>query len=276
MMNIREYCPLCNCEQSTKIKTLKIDQHFISFIEQYYGDNSFKLIGKFIDNDIQYFQCNSCELTYQQNVLSEDGMYVLYENLIDPIKSLNKRLSLTIKQNLRGVFLLFNLINKINKPINNITVVDIGMGFGNMLSYSKSLGCVKSYGIELSKLRIEYAKENFGVSSFDSLDYFQNNSVDIILSNQSLEHIANVRKTLDLIEQKLTVGGFVYIAVPNSTNETSFLHKGAFQPLEHINSFIPKSKSFLFSDNMKYQFMLKNLRPGSGTIWLFKKIREYK
>ncbi len=276
MMNIREYCPLCNCEQSTKIKTLKIDQHFINFIEKYYGDKSFKLIGKFIDNDIQYFQCYSCELIYQQNVLSEDGMHVLYEDLIDPIKSLNKRLSLTIKQNLRGVFLLFNLINKINKPINKITVVDVGMGFGNMLSYSKALGCVKSYGVELSKLRIEYAKENFGVSSFDSLDHFQNNSVDIFLSNQSLEHIAYVRKTLDLIEQKLTVGGFVYIAVPNSTNEKSFLHKGAFQPLEHINSFIPKSKSFLFSDNMKYQFMLKNLRPGSGTIWLFKKIREYK
>ena len=89
-----------------------------------------------------------------------------------------------------------------------------------------------------------------------------------------MEHIKDVRKTLDLIEQKLTVGGFVYITVPNSSNEKLFLHKGAFQPLEHINSFIPKSKLFLFSDNMKYQFMLKNLRPVSGTIWLFKKIRQ--
>ena len=250
MMNIRENCPLCNCAQSTKIKTLKIDQPFINFIEEYYGDKSFKLIGKFIDTDIQYFQCCSCELIYQKNILSEDGMSVMYEDLIDPIKSLTKRLSLTIKQNLRGVFLLFNLINKINKPINNITIVDVGMGFGNMLSYSKALGCVKSYGIELSRLRVEYAKENFGVSSYDSLDHFKNNSVDIILSNQSLEHIADVRKTLDLIEQKLTVGGFVYIAVPNSTNEKSFLHKGALQPLEHINSFFPKSKSFLFSKNI--------------------------
>lgn len=275
-MNIRDSCPLCNCKESTKIKTLKIDQPFKNFIDEYYGNNSYKLIREFIDNDIKYFQCDSCELIYQQNILSEGGMYVLYENLIDPIKSLNKRLSLTIKQNLKGVFLLFNLINKINKPISKITVVDVGMGFGNMLSYSKALGCVNSYGIELSKLRIEYAKENFGVSSYDRLDQFQNNSVDILLSNQSLEHIKDVRKTLDLIEQKLTAGGFVYIAVPNSTNEKSFLHKGAFQPLEHINSFIPKSKSFLFSDNMKYQFMLKNLRPGSGTIWLFKKISESK
>ena len=51
-MDIRESCPLCNCEQSTTIKTLKINQHFINFIEEYYGNKSFKLIGRFIDKDI--------------------------------------------------------------------------------------------------------------------------------------------------------------------------------------------------------------------------------
>lgn len=273
-MDIRECCPLCSHVKGSIIQTLKIDQHFINFIETYYGDQSFNLISKFIKEDIQYFQCDRCDLIYQKNILSEDGMYVLYENLIDPIKSLNKRLSLTVKQNFRGVFLLFNLINKISKPIGKITIVDLGMGFGNMLSYSKALGCIKSYGVELSKLRIEYAKENFGITSYDSLDKFDNNSVDIILSNQSLEHISNVRKTLDLIEIKLAVGGLAYIAVPDSSKAQKFLKKGPFQPLEHINSFIPKSKLFLFSKKMKHQFMLKNLRPGSGTIWLFKKIKK--
>lgn len=272
-MNIRQCCPLCNYNKNSKIETLEIDQNFINFIEDYYGSNSFNKISSFLEEDIQYIRCDRCELVYQNNILSDDGMEVLYEKLIDPIKSLNKRLSLTLKQNLRGVFLLFNLINKIKKPISKITIVDIGMGFGNMLSYSKALGCVKSYGIELSELRIRYAEENFGITSFDSLNNFENNSIDLIISNQSLEHIAEVRKTLDLMEQKLSVGGLIYIAVPNSSKEKIFLKKGAYQPLEHINSFIPNSKLFLFSKKMKYQFMFKNLRPGSGTIWLFKKIR---
>ena len=221
-MNNRDCCPLCNYNKNTIIHTMEIDQEFIDFIEAYYGKQSYHLISKFLERDIKYIQCHRCELIYQKNILKDDGMYVLYENLIDPVKSLNKRLSLTIQQNFRGVFLLFNLIKKINKPIREITIVDIGMGFGNMLSYCKALGCVKSYGVELSKRRIEYAKENFGVSSFDSLDNFENNSVDIILSNQSLEHISNVRETLDLIEKKLITGGQVYITVPNSSKEKIF------------------------------------------------------
>lgn len=273
-MNNRDCCPLCNYNKNRIIHNLKIDQKFIDFIETYYGKKSYHLISNFLEKDIQYIQCHRCELIYQKNILDDDGMYALYEDLIDPVKSLNKRLALTVKQNFRGVFLLFNLIKKINKPIREITIVDIGMGFGNMLSYCKALGCTKSYGVEVSKRRIEYAKENFGVSSFDSLENFENNSVDIVLSNQSLEHISNVRETLDLIEKKLILGGLVYIAVPNSSKEKIFLKKGAMQPLEHINSFLPKSKLFLFSKKMKYQFMFKNLRPGSGTIWLFKKIRE--
>jgi 2-polyprenyl-3-methyl-5-hydroxy-6-metoxy-1,4-benzoquinol methylase len=273
-VNTRDCCPLCSFKKNSIVHILKVDQQFIDFIESYYGEQSYHLISKFLEKDIKYIQCHRCELIYQKNILKDDGMYELYENLIDPVKSLSKRLSLTINQNLRGVFLLFNLIKKIDKPIREITIVDLGMGFGNMLSYCKALGCVKSYGVELSKCRIEYAKENFGVSSFDSLDNFENNSLDIILSNQSLEHISKVRETLDLIEQKLMLGGLVYIAVPDSSKEKIFLKKGAMQPLEHINSFVPKSKSFLFSKKMKYQFMFKNLRPGAGTIWLFKKIRE--
>ena len=201
-------------------------------------------------------------------------MFELYESLIDPKKSLEKRMSLTIRQNLRGVLLLFSLIFKIKKPIRDITIVDLGMGFGNMLSYAKALGCVNSFGIELSQHRIKYAKDNFGIDSFSSLSCFEDNSIDVIISNQSLEHIADVRGNLDLIEQKLSLGGITYITVPNSSKETKILKKGAFQPLEHINSFTSKSKNYLFSDNMKYKFMMKNLRRGSGTIWLFKKVKK--
>ena len=273
MMNIRNSCPLCHSQNQTILKILKIDNDFESFINNYYGDNSFNKIKKYVDSDITYAECNNCKLIYQKNILSDKGLYELYEVLIDPIKSLSKRLSLTFKQNFRGVFLLFNLISKIKKPVNKMTIIDLGMGFGTMLSYAKALGCVNSYGIELSKYRADYAKDNFGIKSYNNLNEFQDNSIDIILSNQSLEHISDVRENLDLIESKLSVGGIAYIAVPNSSQEKVFLKKGPFQPFEHINSFIPKSKNYLFSDKMKYQFMLKNIRPTAGTIWLFKKIK---
>jgi SAM-dependent methyltransferase len=274
IMNVRESCPLCSNNDVRVNNILKVDEDFINFIDTYYGDGGFNKLNKYIDSAITYSQCANCQLIYQKNILTDQGMYQLYESLIDPKKSLEKRLSLTIRQNLRGVILLFSLILKIKKPIRNITVVDLGMGFGNMLSYAKALGCVQSFGVELSQYRIDYAKENFGINSYKSLNSFEDNSIDLIISNQSLEHLPDVRNNLELIERKLALGGITYITVPNASKEQALLKKGPFQPLEHINSFIPNSKDYLFSDNMKYQFMIKNLRKGAGTIWLFKKVKS--
>ena len=274
VMKTRNCCPLCESKDQSIKDILKIDIKFVNFIDKYYGIGSFDKLNKYVDDEITYSQCNNCKLIYQKNILCDDGMFELYESLIDPKESLKKRLSLTIFKNLRGVILLFNLLSKIKKPINNITVVDLGMGFGNMLSYAKALGCVKTYGIELSHHRINYAKDKFGIDSFTSLESFEDNSIDVIISNQSLEHIVDVRKNLDLIERKLALGGITYITVPDSSKEYKLLKKGPYQPLEHINSFIPKSREFLFSNNMKYSFMIKNLRKGTGTIWLFKKIKN--
>ena len=133
-----------------------------------------------------------------------------------------------------------------------------------------------SFGVEVSEYRIDYAKNNYGIDSYTSLCDFDDNSIDLIISNQSLEHISDIRNKLDLIEQKLSLGGLTYITVPDSSKETKMLKKGAFQPLEHINSFTSKSRDYLFSDNMKHKFMIKNLRKGSGTIWLFKKVKNIK
>ena len=86
IMNVRERCPLCN-NNDVKIKDiLKIDEDFINFIDTYYGDGSFNKISKYIDTDINYSQCTNCQLIYQKNILSDRGMYQLYESLIDPKK----------------------------------------------------------------------------------------------------------------------------------------------------------------------------------------------
>lgn len=271
-MKVREFCPLCGCNNNIEIHTIKIDDDFHSFIEEYYGKKGVGRIVKFIDKDITYSKCLNCKLVFQKNILNDDGMYELYENLIDSSKSLKKRTSVKLSHNLRSIFLIFNLLRKIQKKVADIVTVDVGMGFGNMLSHAKALGCVKSYGIELSKVRIDYAKNQFGVDSFSDLENLKDGSVDLMLSNQSLEHIPDLRDTLNMMENKLVVGGFVYIAVPNGKKCQKFLGKGVYHPLEHINTFIPNSKLFLFSKKMKYQFMVKNLKIANRTIWLFKKI----
>ena len=272
-MNIRKTCPLCNSSKIKNYHTLKIDDKFQIFINNYYGKDSFLKLSKYIDSDIKYMQCSHCSMIYQKNILSDNGMFELYENIISSEESLRKRLNFSLEHHVKSIKLLANILKNINKHISEIITVDVGMGFGHMLSYTKALGCINSYGIELSEARMKYAKDNFGIDSFNSLDKFEDGTIDFIISNQSLEHIPNLRDTLNLIERKLSVGGIIYIAVPDGSKKTTLLSKGAFQPLEHVNSFMPSSKDFLFSKKMKYKFMLKNIHPNNKTTWLFQKIK---
>jgi len=271
-MNKRDSCPLCQSINLSLYNILKVDKDFRNYINSYYKKNSFSELSNFIDNEINYMKCNNCNLIYQKNILTSKGMYKLYEEIIDYKLSLKKRLNFSLKHNENSIKLIYKLLKLVNKKPSEVVVVDLGMGFGHMLSYAKALGCINSYGIEVSEMRIKYAKDNFGIKSFDSLDKFKDEEIDFLIANQSLEHIPNIRETLNLIENKIAKNGIVYISVPNGSEKKSFLSKGSFQPLEHINSFIPSSKNFFFSNKMKYKFMLKNICPKNRTTWLFQKI----
>jgi len=270
-MLFRNKCPLCQYENKEIIYQLAIDNQFEKFFKDFYKKD-IGLFKQYLQNYINYVKCKNCNLIYQENILSDSGMYELYENIINYVDSLNKRLNFSLQHHKKLINLLYKLLKLVNKNPSEMIIVDFGMGFGNILSYTKALGCINSYGIELSDIRIKYAKENYGIKSFNSLEKFEDESIDMLIANQTLEHIPDLRLTLDIIEKKIAKGGIVYIAVPDGSKKMIFLSKGAFQPLEHINSFIPNSKNFLFSSNMKYRFILQNLNPNNKTTWVFQKL----
>lgn len=272
-MITRNECPLCNSKRGNLVFQLEIDNNFIKFIDSYYGNGAFSAIKPYLDNCINYHKCLNCHMTYQSNILSDEGMLILYEKLINPHNSLHKRLSLSIDQNFNSIKFCRSLLNELGKTgdVAKKTIVDIGMGFGQTLSQFKALGAINSYGIELSPCRIDFAQNTYGIKCRSSITDFDNSSVDLMIANQSLEHIPNLRETLDHIEKKLIIGGLVFIAVPNGSKAFSTCNKGPFQPLEHINSFTSISKNFLFSKNMKPVFRWKNCHPKYNTTWLFRK-----
>ena len=162
---------------------------------------------------------------------------------------------------------------KVNTSLfNNPMETFPGLTINDLNRYLPALRTIKDVEMDAQNMK----EGMFLANCLDGLRKLPDNSIDLIISNQSLEHISDIRNNLDLIEQKLSLGGLTYITVPDASKETKILKKGAFQPLEHINSFTSKSRDYLFSDNMKYKFMIKNLRKGSGTIWLFKKVKNIK
>jgi len=269
-MIYRNSCPLCNSNDIVNYKKIRSSE-LEKFITDYYNKESYIKLKPFLDEFINYMKCNNCNLIFQQNILDDDGMAILYEEAIDSEQSLQKRLNFSLQQNFKSIVFFKNILRNIHKKPSQIRVVDFGMGFGQNLCQLKALGCINSYGIELSENRIKYAKENFGVLTFDNLNSFNDESIDLLIANQVLEHIPNLREVLDTIEKKISKGGFVLIAVPNGEQNKNILSKGPFHPLEHINTFIPISKNYLFSKNMKFKFMLKNIFPAYKTTWLFYK-----
>ena len=81
-MNIRKNCPLCNGE-SRIIDTLNVDQKFEDFIDEYYGDKSFKKINKYIDSFIN------------------DKPQELIKELKNPYKKFNRNHSTKLNQDYR-------------------------------------------------------------------------------------------------------------------------------------------------------------------------------
>jgi len=99
----------------------------------------------------------------------------------------------------------------------NAKILEIGSGKGNMLRYLKNEGCQVT-GIDANKEYIDFGKKELGVEitmmSGDQLE-FNDNSFDIVMSFDVLEHIPNSDKHLEEVRRVLKPGGYYLLQTPN-------------------------------------------------------------
>ena len=89
-------------------------------------------------------------------------------------------------------------------------VLDFGCGGGYLL---KNLDCKKRYGVEINPAAAATAKKN-GVEIFDNVEAIPNDSIDVIISNNALEHTLRPLDELKGLKKKLKVGGKIIFVVP--------------------------------------------------------------
>lgn len=110
--------------------------------------------------------------------------------------------------------------------LRNKKILDFGCGWGNFLIY-----CLKSgydiVGVDISKSRCEFFKlmiEELRLPKTWKSRYiiyegyelpFKTERLDIVIANQVLEHVRDLRKTLDEIRRVLKSGGIFYIRSPD-------------------------------------------------------------
>lgn len=130
---------------------------------------------------------------------------------IKPIKNL-----ITDFQGLELVFFDNDLRSLNNK---NISVLDLGCGGGNIDGYLKNKYPLwKITGVDISSNSLKIAKKTFPNISFlessaDNLP-LKTESIDLVVSFDTLEHFSNLEKVLDETKRVLKKNGFLYVAIP--------------------------------------------------------------
>jgi len=129
-------------------------------------------------------------------------------------------------------------------------IVDFGAGLGGNVKHIASLvNNTRFTLVDHSETSLEFAREKLlGTSdkqgnSFDyqlSMQAFANESLDMILTFQVLEHISEYKEVLDLLFSKIKPGGILMISVPvrgiRDTNR------------QHVNKFTLKSMFRILSE----------------------------
>lgn len=89
-------------------------------------------------------------------------------------------------------------------------VLDFGCGGGYLL---KNLDCKKRYGVEINPAAAATARKN-GVEIYGAVADIPDDSLDVIISNNALEHTLQPLDELKGLKGKLKVGGKIIFVVP--------------------------------------------------------------
>jgi len=185
--------------------------------------------------------CEQCEFLFQDPVLDDGGMQLLYEHWIDAARSLRKKQAAAHTLASRYAGQLRSLAALMPGPPAARRLLEFGMGWGYWCRAAREFGFEVS-GYELSSRRREYARE-MGIDVIDELpppgEHFEG-----IYASQVFEHLPEPRQTLQALCARLAAGGIVYLRVPDGRGVARALRENgwssglqAVHPLEHINCF---------------------------------------
>lgn len=129
---------------------------------------------------------------------------------------------------------------------NNALICDLGCGKGGFLEYLRQLGFLQLRAVEVDPRCVDFARRTYGIDarqgSTDAIP-FSNESIEVIVAAQVMEHIGDVRRSFGECWRVLKPGGLLLIEVPDASRyaETR-LHDFAWVALmEHVNHFTPKT-----------------------------------
>ena len=147
----------------------------------------------------------------------------------------------------------------------NKTILDISCGEGYGTKLLKDWGAKRVIGLDISKESIKKARENFEEKNVEyivhdaiNLDCFQDNTFDMVVSFETIEHLSDPKKFLKEIKRVATESAVFIITCPND-----YLYYP--QKNEHNPYHLKKYKFEDFKNILRGVFDKKDIKYMMGT-----------
>ena len=191
------------------------------------------------------YLCYTCGLVFLQDSLvphtdyyEKDGYYEKSPNrgLRDYV--VNK----SLMENLGNVRLKL-IEDSVSIDFSNKTVLDVGCGYGQILSAIKSKYSAKVFGVEPSKKIAALGKKYFDIEIKPVVleEYNSENKYDVVMCLHTLEHVNDPINFIETLKQYLKPEGVMYIEVPNVMVPTGGFHIDKFLYNEHLFTYSESS-----------------------------------
>jgi 2-polyprenyl-3-methyl-5-hydroxy-6-metoxy-1,4-benzoquinol methylase len=248
----RSACPACESSDFAPFYKLPAESAALStYLQKFYKDQGCIDLALLKGWEYVLAECRSCSLVFQQTILNDHGMHVLYEMWLDPAITFEESRKHSTDYYLNHVEEIRQVIAHFGRKPHELDVMDFGMGWAEWCKVASALGC-RVTGAELSEARIQNARvNNIPVVNLDNI---RREEFDFINTEQVFEHIPKPLETLKQLVAITRPGGIIKISVPDCDRVHEVLAindwtapKGTANslnmvaPLEHINGFRFKS-----------------------------------
>lgn len=214
-------CPLCGHSKNKLVFIQQFTDHFSHMIST----------------------CTRCGFVYVKNTPPESYYRKYYRTMSKYEGVRQHEIHLKPSYNFIYKFIKDNLDKSSN-------ILDVGCSTGYILGGLKKAGVDNVYGFDPAPKCKIVAKSKYGlnIETSDIANFRSRKKFDFIIISQVLEHLPNVKKSLEQISKYLSQNGFMFIGVPDlsafSSNDVEPF--GEFST-EHIN---------FFSQSSLYRLML--------------------
>lgn len=209
-------------------------------------------------NDFQIYKCKECGLRWIDDIDVNKIPFFYNKNYFTSSSIIGYKDYLFNEENLRrDAKNVLNIINKVKDPT-ELRILDVGCAFGFLLDEAKRLKSCDVYGVELSRYACEYGKSKLGLKIINQeLDSscFDHDFFDIVSLIATIEHLADPKATLDIVNKILKPKGLLVITTINTAGPLPLY---SLKPPEHFFYFNHYNLSILL-DNLGFKILLKEI-----------------